>query len=253
MRFIGIVGLGVTVLLLGCASGGSSRQGSGTPTPQGEARAADGGSPSTNQPANASGAQPAPAQSSNQPSPQATPSPAPARPKSTRSGSGSAPAGQPARATGSKTPPAQPATASSSQTSGKQTGAASAAGAAKSESPAAASTGTPQTAAPSSAGSTKAASLDLNGLEDRLRSTRAIGVFTKLSLKNQVDDLLGEFRAFHARKQPPLSQLRQQYDLLLIKVLSLLQDGDPPLAAEISSSREALWNILTDPQKFARL
>jgi hypothetical protein len=72
-------------------------------------------------------------------------------------------------------------------------------------------------------------------------------------LKNQVDDLLGEFRAFHARKQPPLSELRQRYDLLLLKVLSLLQDGDPPLAAQISSSREALWGILTDPQKFAKL
>jgi len=78
-------------------------------------------------------------------------------------------------------------------------------------------------------------------------------VFTKLSLKNQVDDLLGQFRAFHARKQPPLSELRQQYDLLLLKVLSLLQDGDPPLAAQISGSREALWGLLTDPQKFANL
>jgi hypothetical protein len=72
-------------------------------------------------------------------------------------------------------------------------------------------------------------------------------------LKNQVDDLLGQFRAFHAHKQPPLSELRQRYDLLLMKVLSLLQDGDPPLAAQISSSREALWTILSDPQKFARL
>jgi hypothetical protein len=98
-----------------------------------------------------------------------------------------------------------------------------------------------------------APSLDLATLEDRLKSTRAIGVFTKLSLKNQVDDLLGEFRAFHARKQPPLSDLRQRYDLLLLKVLSLLQDGDPPLAAQISGSREALWDILTDPQKFAKL
>ncbi len=96
-------------------------------------------------------------------------------------------------------------------------------------------------------------SLDLASLQERLKDTRAIGLFTKLSLKNQVDDLLGQFRAFHARKVPPLSELRQRYDLLLLKVLSLLQDGDPSLAAQISSSREALWDILTDPAKFAKL
>lgn len=79
-------------------------------------------------------------------------------------------------------------------------------------------------------------------------------MFTKLSLKNQVDDLLSQFRAFHNRKSATsLSELRQRYDLLLLKVLSLLQDGDPPLASAISSSREAIWGILSDPQKFAKL
>jgi hypothetical protein len=79
-------------------------------------------------------------------------------------------------------------------------------------------------------------------------------VFTKLSLKNQVDDLLNEFKAFHRKQaKATLAQLRQHYDLLLLKVLSLLQDGDPPLASAISSSREAIWGILTDPDKFARI
>jgi len=50
-----------------------------------------------------------------------------------------------------------------------------------------------------------------------------------------------------------LSELRQKYDLLLLKVLSLLQDGDPPLASAVSGSREAIWGILSDPQKFAKL
>jgi len=34
-------------------------------------------------------------------------------------------------------------------------------------------------------------------------------------------------------------------------VLSLLQDGDPSLAAAIVASREAIWGILSDPVKFA--
>jgi hypothetical protein len=38
-----------------------------------------------------------------------------------------------------------------------------------------------------------------------------------------------------------------------LKVLSLLQDNDPSLASAISASREALWGILIDPAKFAKL
>jgi hypothetical protein len=98
------------------------------------------------------------------------------------------------------------------------------------------------------------ATLDLTSLERRLRETRAIGVFTKLSLKNQVDDLLGDFRAFYkAAHVRPSPELRQRYDLLLLKVLSLLQDGDPPLAAAISSSKEAIWSILADPDKLEKI
>jgi hypothetical protein len=98
------------------------------------------------------------------------------------------------------------------------------------------------------------ATLDLGQLESRLRDTRAIGVFTKLTLKNQVDDLLSEFRIYYrGPNKRPSAAMRQHYDSLLAKVLGLLRDGDPPLAAAISSSREAIWGILSDPDKFARL
>jgi hypothetical protein len=96
--------------------------------------------------------------------------------------------------------------------------------------------------------------LDLNALEQRLRDTKAIGLFTKLSLKNQVDDLLAQFKAFHqGQSRTTLAQLRQKYELLLMKVVSLLQDGDPALANAVLSSREALWGWLTDPRKFAAI
>ncbi len=111
----------------------------------------------------------------------------------------------------------------------------------------------PETAASEPAKQT-AATLDLTTLEQRLRDTKAIGVFTKLSLKNQVDDLLDEFREFHQKRdQTMLARLRQAFDLLVLKVLSLLQDGDPTLARDVSSSREALWNVLIDPNKFQNL
>ena len=118
------------------------------------------------------------------------------------------------------------------------------------------STGTPQPAIAATGRQTTPVSppLDLASLEQRLRDTHAIGLFTKLSLKNQVDDLLQQFRAFHAgQSKPLLTELRQKYELLLLKVVSLLQDGDPPLAAAVSSSREAIWGILTDPEKFSKI
>ena len=100
----------------------------------------------------------------------------------------------------------------------------------------------------------KAPPLDLAALEKRLKETNAIGVFTKLTLKNQVDALLEKFRAYYqGRIKTTLDQLRQPYDQLLMKVLSLLQDTDPPLARDIVQSREAIWGILTDPKKFSEL
>ena len=68
--------------------------------------------------------------------------------------------------------------------------------------------------------------LDVAALKARLRDTTAIGVFTKLALKNQMDDLL------------------------VLKVLSLVQDSDPSLARTISGSREAIWAILANAEKF---
>jgi len=97
-----------------------------------------------------------------------------------------------------------------------------------------------------------AAPLDLKSLENRLKETKAIGVFSKLTLKNQIDELLGQFRAFHQGKhKTSLADLRRSYDMLVLKVLALLQEADPPLALAIAGSREAIWGILSNPAKFA--
>ena len=94
--------------------------------------------------------------------------------------------------------------------------------------------------------------LDLKSLEQRLTDTNAIGVLTKIALKNQVDDLLDQFRAFYqGTLKTTLAELRRPYDLLVLKVLALLQDSDPSLASAIVASREAIWGILADRAKFA--
>jgi hypothetical protein len=93
--------------------------------------------------------------------------------------------------------------------------------------------------------------LDVAALKARLRNTKAIGVLTKLELQNQMDDLLKQFRAHHESGQKTsVASLRQPYDTLVFKVVAIVQDGDPSLARTISESREAIWDILADPEKF---
>lgn len=110
---------------------------------------------------------------------------------------------------------------------------------------------TPKVTAVPAAPQLAPAPLDFKSLATRLRQTKAIGVMTKLALKNQVDDLVAKVRAYHQRQgTATLTELRRNYDLLLLKVLSLLQDSDPPLARDIVKSRAAIWSILEDPRKF---
>ena len=97
--------------------------------------------------------------------------------------------------------------------------------------------------------------LDLKTLTQQLRETKAIGIFTKIALKNQVDDLLDAFRKHYQGNNATLAMtdLRRSFDLLMMKVLTLLQDEDQMLASAIVSSREAIWGVLADPKKFAIL
>ena len=112
----------------------------------------------------------------------------------------------------------------------------------------------PPVVKPSPPPAAKPPPLDLAALEKRLKETSAIGVFTKLTLKNQVDELLDRFRDhYEGRVRITLAQLRQPYDTLILKLLTLLQDNDPSLARAVAESREAIWGILSDPGKFKSL
>lgn len=97
-------------------------------------------------------------------------------------------------------------------------------------------------------------SLELESLKRRLRETPAIGFFTKLALKNQLDDLLEAFRSYHAGDNAiSLPQLCERFNLLFLKILTLLQDDDVALAQDFAASRYALWDLLSDPQQFEHL
>jgi hypothetical protein len=96
--------------------------------------------------------------------------------------------------------------------------------------------------------------LDLDKLGTRLRQTKAIGLFTKLELKSQVKDLLDEMEEYHESKSSmELEQLEEHFNLLVMKLLLLLQDDDPQLHKEIARSRPVLWNTLADPSQFSSM
>ena len=96
--------------------------------------------------------------------------------------------------------------------------------------------------------------LDFNALKNQLKETKAIGLFSKIALKNQIDDLLDQFRKYYQGKAKiDMTGLRRSYNLLMMKVLSLLQDEDQKLASAIVAAREAIWDLLADPKKFATL
>ncbi len=126
--------------------------------------------------------------------------------------------------------------------------------AAKAPPPAPPAQATKKDSTPPDVAKPKVPPLDLASLETRLKQTKAIGVLSKIAISNQVDDLLDQFRAFYQGKlKTTLAELRRPYDLLVLKVLSLLQDSDPALASAIVASREAIWGILADPGKFAAI
>jgi hypothetical protein len=94
--------------------------------------------------------------------------------------------------------------------------------------------------------------LDVPVLKARLGETPVIGLFTRLALRNEADDLVQRFRAHHrdGGKADDDASLRQSYNMLVLKALALIQDGDPSLARTLSGSRETIWGILADPEKF---
>jgi hypothetical protein len=93
--------------------------------------------------------------------------------------------------------------------------------------------------------------MDFSSLVTRLRKTKAINLRTKVTVKNESDELLEQARAYHTQTgETTLADLRRSYDSLLYKLHSLLEDADPPLARDIDRSRAAIWELIADPRKF---
>ena len=113
-------------------------------------------------------------------------------------------------------------------------------------------TGEYQAPAAQSHSASRAHEMDLQELEKRVRATRAISVFQKVELQQEVNELLARFRRAHSGQTSEFSTLRLPYERLITSIQSRL-GRDPQLAGEISASREAIWRVLTDRTKFASI
>ena len=91
----------------------------------------------------------------------------------------------------------------------------------------------------------------IDKLYEHLTKTKAIGVFTKLSIKSNTTRLHKSFAVYHQGQRPPnLEELRERYDLMIQEMVILVQHKDPELAREIHATRLLLWSYLSDPEKY---
>lgn len=98
------------------------------------------------------------------------------------------------------------------------------------------------------------ADFDLDALVDRVSHSKFLGFFTKISLKQDIDRLLDSVRDFHnGSGEESLEKARERYDVMVHKLIVLLQDKDKDLAKSIDDGRERLWAILSDEKKFATI
>ena len=96
--------------------------------------------------------------------------------------------------------------------------------------------------------------IDLEGLINRLKKSRAVGMMTKIKLNGQINTLLDKFKVYHAGKSPySIEQLREQFDLLYLKVVSLIQDKDTDLHKQLCFSWDLIWDQLHDPELFKKV
>jgi len=93
--------------------------------------------------------------------------------------------------------------------------------------------------------------VDLNVLADGLKNSQAVGMFEKVRLKSAIDELIGRMKAYHGgARSYSLAQLQEQYDVLMMRIASQLQDKDLPLHGQLCSAWNSLWSQLVDRSRF---
>lgn len=96
--------------------------------------------------------------------------------------------------------------------------------------------------------------IDLDTLAEGLKKSNAVGVFEKLRLKSAIDELIDRLKAFHSgARRYSLAQLQEQYDLLMMRIASQLQDKDAALHGQLCNAWASIWNTLQDRRRFMEM
>ena len=91
--------------------------------------------------------------------------------------------------------------------------------------------------------------IDFETLEQQVKDTKAVGVMTKLKLSNDINKLLSDLKEYQAGNSPlTLEQHREQYDLLYMKIVTLVQEKDPKLYHELCNAWDPIWAELQGEQ-----
>ena len=92
---------------------------------------------------------------------------------------------------------------------------------------------------------------EIDKLYEDITNTKAIGLFTKLSFRNNAMSLHESFGKYHQGSRPPtLDELEQRYELMVQEIMTLVQDKDPALADEIQQKKDLLWMTMIDPESY---
>lgn len=93
--------------------------------------------------------------------------------------------------------------------------------------------------------------VDLELLALGLKKSKAVGLIEKLRLKSAIDDMLDRFVAYHAGdNRYALTELQEQYDVLLMRIASNLQHKDTNLHGQLCNAWKLIWLDLEDPVRF---
>ncbi len=93
--------------------------------------------------------------------------------------------------------------------------------------------------------------VDLDMLAKGLEHSSAVGLIEKLRLKSAIDDLLDRLKSYHGGTgRFTLQQLQEQYDLLMMRIATQLQDKDVTLHGQLCNAWDSIWATLQDRKSF---
>jgi hypothetical protein len=95
---------------------------------------------------------------------------------------------------------------------------------------------------------------ELERLIDRVVKTKSIGIFSKLAMKGDAENLWRDLGKYHSGAAGMnIDELDERYHLIVHKLELSIRKRDKDLAQAIADFREPLWQRLENPDSFTIL